>query len=336
MNSIFNQSIAKKILPNWENLFLFHLKFPRMKSPIITFLLCLFLYSPAQNMNIRKAIQKSDLIFENNDNFNFQTIQINDYTKQSYVQIIKSSQKDSILKNKLSSLPELLSLRVFEDNEDYFSDSYNCACILKDKTINGPSRNYNIFFVRKVKGDYEALLILQDLEWEKYNHYVKQINTMASVEKIKNPTEKFQKTLDWFIENGLEPDEDFIQFYKEIGITSDTIQYSENQYQKALQQFQNGNEDLFPIVKQKFPDKLKEYYLQKMENIIQFPAPDHNDYFEFYKAVNTVTNYFGEFYDSTDYILNNSLTEDDFDEYEKRKIMEHLVEVVKEWKFESE
>ena len=82
-----------------------------------------------------------------------------------------------------------------------------------------------------------------------------------------------------------------------------------------------------PIVKEKCPSEVKQYYVQKMENIKNQTKPN---YYQFYKAFSALTENKLSI-DDTDYILNGSLTDGYFSEYDKKRIMEHLIKVAKDW-----
>lgn len=125
------------------------------------------------------------------------------------------------------------------------------------------------------------------------------------------------------------PDEDFIAYYKKIGIITDSIQYSDNQYKNALEKFKTGKDELFPIIKAKYFSEVKEYYVEKLQQIID---KEELDYYSYYYIVNDLTNYFNEDYHSGNYILNDAITSEKFDDYDKKEIMKYLLEVVKNWK----
>ncbi|WP_139421804.1 hypothetical protein [Chryseobacterium mulctrae] len=300
-----------------------------MKNLKILLLLFLMINSYAQNLNLRKAILKSDLIIVCYD-FDFDTIRINDFTNNTYVKINKI---DSILKNRLSTIPKKLTVRKYLDNEDYYSDliTNEGGCIMKPTEANNWTAYTNIFFIRKNGKEYQSFLAVQGIELEKYKKIAHQIRTISKIEHLKNDKERFEKTLDWSIENGLLPDPDFIEYYKQKGITTDTIQYSDQQYKNALQQFQKGKEELLPMVREKYFDEIKAYYLKKMQVLIDKEKLDHNDYYDFYNIVSNTTNTFNDDYNSGDYILNSALTSDKFNDYEKKNIMIHLLKIVTEW-----
>jgi hypothetical protein len=301
-----------------------------MKALITLLILFLKINSYAQNLNLRKAILKSDLIIVCND-FTSNTISTNDFINISYAKINKI---DSVLKNKLSAIPKNFIVRKYKDNEDYYSDltTNEGGCVMRTKSDDERASYNTIFFIKKNGKEYQSFLILQGLEWSDYKNYTNQIRTIAKIEHLKNVNERFEKALDWFIENGLIPDDDFIEYYKQKGVTTDTIQYSELQYKNALQQFQNGKEGLFTIVKEKYFDETKQYFIEKMEALLIKDEPKFDDYFSFYEAFSALNDDFDSNPESVNYILKSALTSDKFDNYEKRIVMKHLINVAKEWK----
>ncbi|HEU4497065.1 MAG TPA: hypothetical protein VFR70_08455, partial [Flavobacterium sp.] len=127
-------------------------------------------------------------------------------------------------------------------------------------------------------------------------------------------------------------DADFIEYYKQKNIIVDSIQYSEKQYQKALQVFQSGKGALLPMVRKRYFEDIKQHYVQKMENILEIEEPDYKDYYAFSQAFSAIAGDYGLDYDSADYVLYDSITSDKFDKYDKRKVMQHLLEIAKKWK----
>ena len=284
----------------------------------------------AQKLNFRKAILKSDIIIVSS-NYTNETIRINDFTTTSFIKINKI---DIVLKNNLPQTPQNFVLKKFSDNEDFYSDliTNGGGCAMMGREITHGKKYYDVFFIKKNGKQFESFLTLNDLESSKYESVVKQIKSIPKVENLKNETERFGKTLDWFIENGFAPDYDFIEYYSQKGIFSDTIKYSDQQYKNALQQFLNGNEELLSIVKEKHFDEVKTYYFQKMKSLLEKQELEYKDYSVFYDYITNLTNYFNEDYSSGNYILVNSLTSDKFDKYEKKNIMRYLLKVVTDWK----
>ncbi|MFH6992962.1 hypothetical protein [Flavobacterium sp. FlaQc-48] len=302
-----------------------------MLNNFFLFLLTLFSFAAfAQNPNLRKAILKSDFIFAS-DEYQYKTIKKNDYTTEKYISITKI---DTILKNRLSKIPDKLIVRNYTDGEDFYSFllTNDGGCVRNTLVSDDRITYYNLFFVCKVGKEYQTLVFFNGIEYTTYKNILRQIQTIKNIEQIKELKARFDKSLDWFIDNGQMPDLDFIEYYKEKELTTDTIHYSEKQYQKALVQFEKGEEELLPIVKDKFKENVKNYFVKKLETILEKDKLDYTDYYEFYESVDHATNNFGENgYDSANYLLNNNLTSDKFDEYDKKKIMYHLLQVVKDW-----
>ncbi|MCS4227145.1 hypothetical protein [Sphingobacterium sp. BIGb0165] len=238
-----------------------------------------------------------------------------------------------ILRNKLKSTPQTLRLKNYLGQEGFFSNDINQPFSCLVPMVIDISKHYqDIFFIKKEKGQYKQVLMLSNVEDALFQAYRKQITSSSNFENIKNENERFSKTLDWFIENGLLPDGEFIAYYKQKGITTDSILYTEKQYQTILQQFQLGHEDLLSLIKKKYPEEVKQYYTQKMKDILLIEGPDYNNYYDFDKAISALTDSFNSDTSSADYILCNALTSEKFEKYEKRDIMVHLLKVVSEWK----
>jgi hypothetical protein len=306
---------------------------------IKTFLFSLILLSflgNAQNQNLRKAILKSDLIISSND-YRTDTIRINDFTSKFFINFDKINEGNSwIYKNNMGSVPKKLSVRKPIDGEDFYSYLITDGGLCTGKVLEHGKTYHDLFFIKKEKNEYKIVVHYQSLELEQLQKIAQQIKSLASIEKIKNENYRYQKSLDWFIENGLMPDNDYVDYYKEKQLIKDSIIYSESQYAKALQEFQNGKEELLPMLRSKYFNEVKAYYLQKMEEITKISERDYYNYRAFSEAVENVTNNFENDTESVDYLLNNSLTGDKFESYEKSDIMTHLIDVVKNWELENE
>ena len=85
------------------------------------------------------------------------------------------------------------------------------------------------------------------------------------------------------------------------------------------------------MVRKKYFERIKLYYLNKIEEISKLPERDYKNYYDFVDLVNSFTNTFNNNSESTNYILNYALNSNKFEEYEKSNIMKHLIEVVKDW-----
>lgn len=307
-----------------------------MKTRLLYFILMLPIFSIAQTQNLRKAILKSDLIISVN-HYKMDTIWVNDFTFKVFINMDDINEKNSwVYKNNLGFVPKKLSVRKPIDGEDFYSNlttdgiNYLLRALEADKTY------HDLFLIKKEKNEYKIIANYQNLEWDVVKKMEQQIQSLASIEKIKNEKERYAKTLDWFIENGLMPDNDFVDYYTKKELIKDSIMYSESQYTKSLQVFQSGKEELLPMLRRKYFSEIKAYYQQKMEEIAKISERDYYNYRTFSEAVENVTNNFNNDSESVDYLLNNSLTGDKFENYEKSNMMTHLIEVVKDWELENE
>lgn len=301
-------------------------------TKIIVFILFLSLDSmvSSQTVNLRKAVLKSDLIVEVTD-YEYKENYLNDYTKQVSVELKKIN---GFLKNKGNNALSRLTAQTLTDGEDFYSRAITQRLSFELNPIyfgdNRP-KYYNIFFLQKKGKTYHLFLALRGLEEKDYTAYCKQIKTVPEFENISNPQNRFEKTLDWFIDNGLKPDDDFIQYWTKNGkITSDDIPYSTGQYQKLLTEFKNGNEDYYFIVKDKYKAEVKAYYLENLENIIASDAGTLTDYFRFQEIVYNLTDYFVENYDPLYKTLTDSLNSDQFTDDQKLQFMRYLVQILKD------
>ncbi len=254
---------------------------------IKTFLFSLILlpfFGNAQNTSLRKAILKSDLIISIN-NYKMDTIWINDFTYKVFINMDPINEQNSLIyKNNMGSVPKKLSLRKLVDSEDFYSYLITEGNACLHRALDGSKTYHDLFFIKKEKNEYKIVVHYQSIEWEQLQKMEQQVKSLSSIEKIKNENERYTKTLDWFIENGLMPDNDFVDYYKEKQSIKDSIIYNEIQYAKALQEFQNGKEELLPMLRSKYFNELKTYYLQKMEEILKIDKPQWNDYYDFTNA----------------------------------------------------
>ncbi len=298
---------------------------------ISIFLVTINCYS--QNLNFRKAILKSDLIVSSSY-FRFDTISSNDFSKKTFVTIDST---DYVLRNNQSALPKKIIARYFQDDEDYFSDLIisGGGCVMNANEVHNVGQSYaDVFFMKKTGKEYQVLMALRSIDNDKYNQIQNQVKTISKFEKVKTEKERFEKTLDWFIENGLEPDIDFISFYKQKNIIVDNIVYSETQIKNALEKFLNGKEELLPIVRIKHFDEVKKYYIEILQSLINKQELDWRDYYKFSDSINNLTQILDENSESSDYLLLYSLTNDKFEKYEKLTIMNHFLQVATDWTLE--
>lgn len=296
-----------------------------------TILFILFtINSYSQGDNYRKAILKSDVIIVSN-NYTYDTLKVNDFSKKVYLKINKV---DKVLKNKLSITLKSITATVFQDGEDFYSSIYNpnyMEAIDIIQEIDENEEYYNVFFLKKEKDNYVAYLIFENISSSSYLKYSKQINTLITFESIIDEKDRYDRTLDWFIDNRIMPDKDFIDYYKQKNIIKGSIQYSDIQYKKALELFKNGGDTFLPMLKEKYFDEVKAYYVHQMEDILKISDPDYSDFYKFSRLADAITNDYNNEYNSVNTLMDDLLTNTCYDDYKKEAVMKHLLKVVKEW-----
>lgn len=288
----------------------------------------------AQNAleDIRKLVLKSDAIFTS---FGYvdTIIAKNDFTKEHYVIFEKI---DTVLKNKANFLSKNnKKIRILEDGEDYFSALQTNAggCVQGDVTVADNIGHTSLFFVKKNGKTWEALAVFSYITIFTANYYTNQIAQIASIENASNLSQRYQRTLDWYINTGKMPGDDltaYYSYYKQQGIIKDSIVYTDIQQKNALDKFLTGYEELLPIIKTKYKTAIKNYFINKLQTIASKKELDYSDYYEFNKTIHKMANNFENDFDNINYLLVNQLTEEKMDKYDKIKIMNHLIEFAKE------
>ena len=95
---------------------------------------------------------------------------------------------------------------------------------------------------------------------------------------------------------------------------------------KAL--FFNGNETFLDLIASTNQTEIKDYYLQKLRDIVFQSEYEFGDCLRFKRIVCMLTNNFNENYDDLNRTLSDLLTKDELENYEKRPIMNHLIDLV--------
>ncbi|NDW08088.1 hypothetical protein [Dysgonomonas sp. 520] len=302
----------------------------RTKHTLISFLICIICISVnAQDKQILRILtMKSDVILTSNSYEKTDTY-VNDFSKESVCVINKV---DSIIKNNTKFKESDYTARILTDGNDYFSDGYfGDGGRLLGSISQDVGKSYsNLMFLKKVGKQYQVLGIYENLEiGEMKTEYISKIAQVMEIEKIKDLNERYSKTLDWFIDNGFYPDNGFIEFYQQKGVVKESLLLNDEMAQKAKMSFLSGNEDLLPLIKDKFPDDVQKYYLLKMRNIRRSSPLSYISCYDFYEIISNLYN-FG--YNSMDYLLLSLLTDDNIDEYKKKDIMDYFINMTEEKK----
>ena len=287
-------------------------------TKILLIICCTSISSYAQDL--RKFVMKSDLIlFCNANSVNYKNNVINDFTTEHYLEINSFIR---IIKNTKNFKEKNLSIRRKVQGEDYFETNYNCT---------GTGRAiyerdyYEIIFLKKIVNQYEILGRINNYDslktFQETNIKIEQIDQL---DQIKTPRERYTKTIDYYIENNEIPDSEFEDYYKKIGIIKDSLEYSDLQLLKAKEKFLDGNVNLYEIIKIKYKPETVNYFTEKLNKIKNKEKLEYEDYIDFRDIISLLNNNFDDQYNSPNYIFNNLLTSE-IENYEKKRIMEILI-----------
>jgi len=305
-----------------------------MRNKLILINIFVSIFFNAQRVDLRKLVMNSDVIVyvERND-FETSIENINDHFSKSYLKI-KSYQK--IIKN--DSDIKFVHKDIYEPTgkNDFYNDSElnEGGCdVLGDIIELQQKKYYSLIFLERKSNN---LVVLAHI-WRKdfnYETIIQKINEIQKLDKIKSLKERYEKTLDYY----LEYDEihtwsaefkDFIWYYKRKKILqTDELILTEKQLKVALQKFLDGNElSYYDFVKDKYPKEVRAYYLKKMQAFQKIENENEIDFYNFKEAYERATNTY--FMDRSELgVLKDKLTDDiSFDE--KQKIMMTLIDDAK-------
>lgn len=146
------------------------------RHALLTILFVLFsLNGFSQDDNLRKIILKSDLIIST-ENYRLDTLFINDFTANHFMFIDKiNAENTAVYKNNLTALPKSMKIRVYRDNEDYFS---KLSAHIPPKVLRVGMKYFKLFFIKKNNQNFETIAVIKDLEGESLENYIHQIETI--------------------------------------------------------------------------------------------------------------------------------------------------------------
>ena len=301
-----------------------------MNKYLPLFILSFLFYSfaNAQNFDVRKLTLKSDVILlYDQDSIAYIDAVINDHTTQHYYQLKAVSQE---VKNNASFKFNNTKLRYLVENEDYFKVYQKGDCMSIGKAFDNVKRKfYGMLFLQKNNKQYSVIGIVQnDDPLSAWLELIKQIQSVSTLEKIKNLQERYTKSIDWFIDNNTLPDENFIKYYKQKGILkTDTAKLNEQQLARAKTLFFNGNEVFLDLIASTNPTEIRDYYLQKLKDISFQSEYEYGDCLRFKRISTMLTNDFNNNYDDINRVLSDLLT-NELQNYEKKPIMLHLIDLI--------
>lgn len=292
----------------------------------------------AQTFDVRKLTLKSDVILlYDQDSIAYVDDLINDYTTNHYYQL-KAVAKE--VKNATSFKFANTKIRYLLENEDYFKifQKGDCLGIIQPPYNGVRPKHYGMLFLQKKGKEYEAIGTVQNnnslILWD---DLIKEIQSVSALEKIKNLPERYTKSINWFLDNSVLPDEDFIKYYKQKGIIkTDTAVLTAQQLAKAKTLFFNGNEVFLDLIANNNQTEIKDYYLQKLRDIVFQSEYEFGDCLRFARITRMLTNDFNDNYDDINRVLSDFLTKDEVENYEKRPIMNHFIDLIEKGTYKLE
>ena len=279
---------------------------------------------PIEVNELRIAVLKSDVIFAS-PSYKTTTNYANDYSIEQFHTI---NEIDTLIKN-TTRFKITDKIRVQQSFDD-LTVVWNIPSPTAFKyTIERDGAYYtNLFFLKKENKQYKLLGMAEAIDWDDFiSSYMPVINQLMQIEKISNLNDRYTKTISWFIENNSYPDEDFIAFYTQEGILQDDIILTEEQRQKAEENFLKGNNKLRPFIDK---ETQKVYAFEKLTDIRDHPGADHWDFYI------ELSNLYEFNHDTIDYLLRSQLTTGScLDDSEKKMIMDYFIKKLEE-EIESE
>ncbi|WP_026977763.1 hypothetical protein [Flavobacterium tegetincola] len=303
------------------------------KIYLSTLLLFTVVITHAQSFDVRKITLKSDVIlFCEQKNIIDSSKIINDYTSNYFYKI---TAVDNIIKNKTGFDCKKAEIRVAIQDEDYLVNLSNCAPAIGYPFEMNKSY-YEILFLKKIGKQYQIIGLVKNNDsravWQRL---IDDIKSVASLENLKVPKERYSKTIYWFIAHGINPTADFLTYYKQQGILkTDTAELTEQQLANALANFLAEKTDLLALIAKKYPEVIRDHYLDKLKSI--YGTADEYSYSncsDFQDAIRILTNNFNDDYDDINYVATD-LLDSELSYYEKGNIMSALIKIVEKGDYE--
>jgi hypothetical protein len=277
---------------------------------------------------LRKMVMQSDVIFASSDyEIGFESA--NDYSLTQFYIVYRM---DSLITNKTKFKigDKIRSLQRIED----YPTEWNDTLLFPPKPaqihygINPGFRYTDLFFLKKEGKQYKLLGWITDIEWSSIEtHYIPLIREIEKINQITDLNNRYAQTMDWYIAQNEYPDDDFFAFYRQQKLIGDTPVLSDEQLQKAKDDFLNGSENLLPFIKDKFPLEIKKYYLDKLREIRQTVNIGRSEYYQFELIIESM---YDLEYGGIEYMMSNLLWESGLSGEDKETIMDYFIRKVEE------
>ena len=301
----------------------------KTKTTLVLLLLTVSILSFGQDTitakELRKIVLKSDVVLASRS-YSVTNNYANDYSVEQFYTI---NRMDTLIKN-TTQFKMTDKIRIQQQVDDYSAFWSEYVMSAYSSNMRGEeygARYTNLLFLKKEDKQYKLLGIVESIKWDEFmSRYNPVINQLMQIGKINNLNERYTIMMDWFIENNSYPDWGFIAFYTQKGIIQEEPILTEEQQQKATENFLKGSNELRPFINEK---TVKSHALKKLKEIRNSPSPD---YWDFYIEL---SNLYKFEYASVDYILQGQLNADCLETYDKRHIMDYFIEKLEE-EIESE
>jgi hypothetical protein len=260
----------------------------KVKFKVIIIFILNINFMSSQTIPLYKLVMNSDIIISDSE-FKHITEPISEYQSQSRIELKKINK---VLKNKDND--ELKDLKCIElrSDEDYYP-TLNGESIMNSgfASLDG-EKYFKIYFIKKVNKKYYVI-------GELWNNVTKvdllsiseNIKKLNEIEKITDYQKKYNSTVNWYLESNCNKSkfkvqsiftEQFIDYYKQKKVLEDDVFLNENQKLKAKELFLKGNEDLYELIKDDFPNEVQQYYLKQLEKIKNTANKTYSEYSDFY------------------------------------------------------
>ncbi|KIC00427.1 MULTISPECIES: hypothetical protein [unclassified Flavobacterium] len=244
----------------------------------------------SQSVDLRNLTMNSDLIlFVEYSDFEYGNRYINDHYKVGY---IKVNNYEEIIKN--DSNIKFIDKEIFcpQSENDYYESSMmnGETCMGIAEGVDSNRKYYGILFFKKEKKKLTLLVHLSksDSDWK---NIIEKIKKVKEIENSKSPEERYEKSIDYYLKCNDLPKYDFINYYRQVKVLkSDTLVLTEKQLILAKDNFLGGNESYYKLISEKFPEEVKQFYINKMKEILSKNEEEYFSSYDFNEAYERATN----------------------------------------------
>lgn len=280
----------------------------------------------SQFYDLRNIVLNSDfIIVVETEQEKISTKPINDFY---YERSVTFSNIDKVIKQngKINFLNQSIFYPI--EGNDFFMPHAICG-IAAPPPFDINQKYYSIYFLKKDK--QKKLYVLSStyyLSLSDKNDRILRIEEILKLEQYKNPQERYEKTMDYFIQNNINPNDNFLAYYQSIGLLkSHHPVLTEKQLSTIKERLVQGEILKYTfeeILSEKYPKQIKDFHLKRMINIRD--SADYTSTYEFELSYETITNTrYSQDEPMIEY-LKNKLYDSNVGNEERQKIMDILIE----------